>query len=126
MSGFGRFTVFNMPNFGKKYAQRKGPENVQSPSVNGTGRATEKSQEAKQRSQSIVQKLRNSDNKNNSEPLEEDAEYHVGSPTNLSSAFDTATPTKLDQREEGERSDTPEPDARAPSPAPTHGRFSRP
>ena len=115
-----------MPNHGQNYPQRKGPKKFHSPSVNRSSRATDKAQEVKQRSQSIIQKLRNSDNKNNSEPLEadvdveEDAEDHVGSPTDPSSAFDMATPTKLDQREEGEKSDTAEPDARAPSPAATH------
>ena len=96
-----------MPGKSGKQAQRKGAKNVPSPSVNRTGRAAEKAQESKHRSQSIVQKLRNSANKDSSDPLEEDnelegdAEDHVGSPTNLSSAFDMAPPNKLDQQEEG-------------------------
>ena len=107
-----------MPNFGENYAQRKGAKNVPSPSVNRTGRAAEKAQETKQRSQSIIHQL-NSDNKKNSEPLEEDAEVeedaedHIGSPTDLSNVFGMATPTTPDQKEGGERSATPGSDARA-------------
>ena len=115
-----------MPGKQGKHTQRKGENNVPSPSINRTGRATDKAQETKQRSQSIIQKLRNSDNRNNSEPLEEDAEVEeyaedqVGSPKDLSSVFDMATPTKRDQQEEGEGSDTSESDARASPPSPTH------
>ena len=94
-----------MPGKSAKHGQRKGPKNAQSPSVNRTGRAADKAQEAKQRSQSIVQKLRNSANKDSSDPFEEDsevdedAEDQAGTPRNLEDAFDMETPKKLDQRE---------------------------
>ena len=115
-----------MPKPGKNNAQRKGTKNLPSPSINRTELAADKAQETKQRSQSIVQKLSNSANKDSSDPLveddevEQDAEDHVGSPTNLSSAFDMATPNKLDQQEKGVGSEHSESDARALSPSPTH------
>ena len=121
-----------MPKPGKNTAQRKGPKNAQSPSVNRTGRAADKAQEAKQRSQSIVQKLRNSANKDSSDPLEEDAEVEedaedqAGTPRDLNDAFDMATPTKLDQQEgEGGSESETESELRASSPSPTHTHIDK-
>ena len=96
-----------MPSSGK-HTQRKGAKHVPSPNTNRSGRANEKAQEIKTRSESIVNKLRSKIPKGTestpSEPQVEDDDEDVDTPKDLASAFNMVSSLGL-EHEKGEKDD---------------------